>query len=575
MSALTDSLSDLKRWREISIAIARFGKRHRSVLLLGLSMSVIIVAVRVALPWLFKWMIHNWLEADQLVIPLWIETIGPGLTIGMAFLILVSLHGYADYSARLNFARFAIGTLRDIRAAVFTALKLSPGETLPTHEGDLISRLIGDVARMKTGLKGFLIHVATNGLLLLVVSIVLMIVDATLGIFFFAAFLIVLVITFFTASSLYRRALRYRIKEGDLATAIYDYFEPTPTSGSIPAINESSGRHEAALSKTQGLATWTTHIIYGLAVMATVIIGMNRVSTGDLATSDLVIFLLYALIVRAPLVKINRQGSRTGKIFACADRLVQIMESKPEDSGEIANPAWRQIELCSIKTKSTKARGKRKRLGAIDLTVNRGQKILVTGKSGSGKSSLLSALANQLRVNSGARFLDGVDYEQLDAGSFNDLVMFVEHDYQWPKKPVAQLLNLDSERLQANTELIESIGLNRLLQELPKGAETKLGSEHLSPSERRLMAIASAALGDRSLILLDDIFADFSKQEAYIRLNALIKARPDATIVVSIRKPVAVELFDHVIQLKNGKIQSVSPQTDQVRNTQAAKQKSD
>ena len=43
----------------------------------------------------------------------------------------------------------------------------------------------------------------------------------------------------------------------------------------------------------------------------------------------MVLFLMYALILRGPTVRLARQGSRLGKTFASARRLLKILEREP------------------------------------------------------------------------------------------------------------------------------------------------------------------------------------------------------------------------------------------------------
>src|SRR5258708_1466459 len=152
-----------ERWAEILRALRPFSRRHRRNFILGAMLGLCVVSIRLSIPWLFKAMLsgsHNkhvrlqeWLHAGS---------VEPTLLFGALFLVLLTLLGLADFLERLKFAQFAIGTVRDLRAKAFqSAVQIDP-RIRPSGAGDLVARLIGDTARVKEGLKGFLVHCATN-----------------------------------------------------------------------------------------------------------------------------------------------------------------------------------------------------------------------------------------------------------------------------------------------------------------------------------------------------------------------------------------------------------------------------
>jgi ABC-type multidrug transport system fused ATPase/permease subunit len=138
----------------------RFGARHRGWLARGGLAALCVVALRVALPWPLRMLLGPWL--DDSGVALTSETI---VSYCLVFGGIMLALGLFDFLSRLWFARFAIGTVQDLRTAAFKAADRETGTP-----GDVISRLIGDTARIKAGMKGFLVHVATNGVLALGVA---------------------------------------------------------------------------------------------------------------------------------------------------------------------------------------------------------------------------------------------------------------------------------------------------------------------------------------------------------------------------------------------------------------------
>ncbi len=244
---------------------------------------------------------------------------------GGAFLFLAVTLGLADLAARVAFARFAIGVVRDLRSAVFAATN-NRGRNVPVAgTGDLIARLVGDTARIKTGIKGFLIHVATNGLLFAGVGVVFLWLYPPLGLIFSVAGILLVVMMHVAAAKIHGRAAAYRKKEGKLAEAIHQSSSHDTDEASLVMLNRSSGRHEAALTLLQGRATWGAHALFGVTVLVALWVCWRSAQAGDLDAEVLVLLALHALMLRTPMVQLVRQGCRTGKILAGLDRLVILL----------------------------------------------------------------------------------------------------------------------------------------------------------------------------------------------------------------------------------------------------------
>ena len=386
--------------------IASFGRRHHALFLKGTMASIGVVAVRLALPWPLRSVTAVVTDADF--------TAGVGdilskqiLQLSLLFLCCVTALGLLDYLARLFFSRFAIATTRDLRQAVFSSTLGIDAESRKVASGDLVSRLIGDAARVKAGMQGFLLHVATNGLLFVGVTVILWIIDPRMGLFFTLAAMMTGLITIWGAHSIFRVSLQHRDKEGKLANKIYSSLRKAQPQAKLKQINKSSGRYEASLTRLQGRVTWAAHSIFGLAVVGSLWSGVQAVAAGSVSVGDLVLFMFYVLMMRGPITRLARQGTRTGKILGPAYRLVQMLHPQTKANG--ATPVLRLrslkkllvlkgIEVNTPADPELPATNP----GRLDLTVKRGECIAIVDSSGVAAGLLLQAIAGEREVGSGS-----------------------------------------------------------------------------------------------------------------------------------------------------------------------------
>lgn len=326
----------LRKCLAVIRGLAPYTHGHWRWFAIGACAATGVVAARLVLPWPLRAVADRWLTGPAAThaglsasIPVPVD---PVIAMGIIFFLLIFALGLSDFLARFYFARFAIETVRALRSAAFSfALRTRPEGRVT--QSDSVSRLVDDTARIKTGLQGFLMRVATNGTVFLGMTIILFYMDTSLGLIFAAAGCITAMVTGVAAARTFQNSLLQRANESRLAFEIQQAFhegEPRP-------LNSNDGVFEATQTKLQGIATWTTHGVFGVAVLAALWVGADAVDIGRMAAGDMVVFMMYALMMRGPIVRLARQGCRTGKVLGTGYRLVQLLPADEEFEGKDAD----------------------------------------------------------------------------------------------------------------------------------------------------------------------------------------------------------------------------------------------
>lgn len=155
-------------------------------------------------------------------------------------------------------------------------------------------------------------------------------------------------------------------------------------------------------------------------------------------------------------------------------------------------------------------------LKGVDLAIARGERVLLEGPSGGGKSSLASLLVGLRAPDSGLLLLDGLDRHTLGADwqriatqapQFHDnhvlggtLGFNLLMGRQWPAA---------EDELQEAKQLCEELGLGELIARMPSGMMQMVGETgwQLSHGERSRLFLARALLQRSQLTILDESFA--------------------------------------------------------------------
>ena len=555
---MTNSSSVFIEGSRILRSMLPWVRRHKRKLLWGGALSAVVIGIRLSLPWLFRGMVEPLLSNKPLIsseVPRELSSVlAEPLFFGVvAFGLLVAL-GLVDYLMRLQFAQFAIGVVRDLRAtALQLAIQIDP-RIRPSGPGDLVARLIGDTARIKEGMKGFLVHGVTNGLMLVGVSVVLLWVDLTLGMVFAAAYALIGCVAAYGANRVYRRTIKHRSKEGLLADSIHEASQDHDPS--FAALDRSSGKHEATITRLQGRTTWAAHAIFGLAVLLLIWFGYLAVIAGTMSGADMLVFILYALMTRAPIVQLTRQGTRTGKILACIQRLEEIIRVGRELESAAALPALqRQIRIEGLSVYRRAAVRSTRRLRVEELIVPAGSRLAIIGPCAAGKSTLLQVLAGTLRPKKGRVSWDDVALLDASKRGRQARIEYLPQEPRWSRRPLWHVLGLpDAVPTPAAQEVLAKCGADRVIRRLPRGLETEVGSGALAVGERRDVLLGRALLGNASVILLDDPFHGLDRKQARRRLRALLSIRGEATVIIAAHRLPSRKLFHRVIRLRKGTV---------------------
>jgi putative ABC transport system ATP-binding protein len=179
----------------------------------------------------------------------------------------------------------------------------------------------------------------------------------------------------------------------------------------------------------------------------------------------------------------------------------------------------------------TVQRDSRTILHDIDLTVQKGDKILIQGPSGSGKSTLLKAILGFARGVAGTILLDG---DKIDGTSIARLRNHFAYIGQKPlvfEGTVREYLAIPFTFRHNRGKSPDQQRARDLLASLGFGPEVLTSGYHtLSGGEQQRITIAQALLLDREIHLLDEVTSSLDEANIF-RVIELFTAKPDQTVI--------------------------------------------
>ncbi|MGE6983045.1 heme ABC transporter permease/ATP-binding protein CydD [Kluyvera intermedia] len=196
-------------------------------------------------------------------------------------------------------------------------------------------------------------------------------------------------------------------------------------------------------------------------------------------------------------------------------------------------------------------------VGPLNFTLGAGQRAVLVGQSGSGKSSLLNALAGFLPY-SGSLLVNGVELRHLQPEGWHRLMSWVGQNPQLPAPTVRDnvlLGNPDANEEELNNAL-EKAWVNEFLPQLPQGVDTAIGeqSARLSVGQAQRVAVARALIAPCRLLLLDEPAASLDAHSEQRVMQALTEASTQQTTLMVTHQLEGLTEWDAIWVMENGQI---------------------
>ncbi len=197
-------------------------------------------------------------------------------------------------------------------------------------------------------------------------------------------------------------------------------------------------------------------------------------------------------------------------------------------------------------------------LDNINFSIKPNTTVAFVGKSGSGKSTILSLISKMLEADGGQVLIDGVDIKVLDKDTLRKSVSLVnQFPYIFDMSIKENLLLAKDDASEEEIEkAIEDSYLKEFIDTLPNGIETVVGESgiKLSGGQRQRLAIARALLRQTSIIIFDESTSSLDNFAQEHIKKCIDNLKGKSTIVIVAHRLSTIKNVDNIFFLEKGKI---------------------
>ncbi len=195
--------------------------------------------------------------------------------------------------------------------------------------------------------------------------------------------------------------------------------------------------------------------------------------------------------------------------------------------------------------------------GPLNFTLAAGQRVVLVGKSGSGKSSLINALSGFLPYDGTLR-VNGVELGSLEPDAWRRSISWVGQNPQLPATTLRENILLgrpDASDAELQT-VLDKAWVSEFLPLLPQGLDTQTGDQgaRLSVGQAQRVAVARALLDDCKLLLLDEPAASLDSHSEQRVMQALNEASLQQTTLMVTHQLEGLTDWSTIWVMDNGQI---------------------
>ena len=316
-----------------------------------------------------------------------------------------------------------------------------------------------------------------------------------------------------------------------------------------------------AVARLIALAIPLLYFVIGLSTLLTLLYGGRLAILGEITLGQFIAFNAYVGMLVWPMIAVGECVSSFSQGMASVKRVNTIFLEKPDitdgpDTRKDMTSLTGGIALRDL-TFAYPGADTKTVLSGVDVTVAPGETLAVIGRTGCGKTTLMSLL---VRLYDTARpdmiMVDGVPVRFIPLKVLRRDIAYVPQDSFLFSDTIANNIafGVDGADREAVTGAAKAACVHDNIMEFPDGYDTVTGERGvtLSGGQRQRVAIARALLKDAPILLLDDALSAVdtdTEREIVENLKALRKGK--TTLIIAHRIS-TVRHADHILVLSDG-----------------------
>ena len=324
-------------------------------------------------------------------------------------------------------------------------------------------------------------------------------------------------------------------------------------------VNEKNFRLHMKLLTAKAGSVPVIQLIAAFGVAAVVYVATSDAMQSEITAGIFASFLTAMLTMMQPLKSLTNINVNLQRGIAAGQSVFELLDENGEDAGgnRRIERARGDVEFRNVGFTYSPDKGAV--LKNVSFEIQAGQTVAIVGRSGGGKSTLISLLPRFYDPEEGSILLDGIDIRSLRLEDLRNQISLVSQDVTLFNDTIAHniaygaLGGVSREQIERAAKVAH---VWEFTSELPDGMDTIVGDRGtlLSGGQRQRIAIARAVLKDAPVLILDEATSALDTESERHIQHALTELMLGRTTLVIAHRLSTVESADRIVVMHGGEI---------------------
>ncbi len=332
-------------------------------------------------------------------------------------------------------------------------------------------------------------------------------------------------------------------------------------SAKFQSEGEEYKKRNMQLAKINALFFPMMLLLMGLSTLIVIYLGGKEVEKGAFTPGNLAEFVIYLNMLIWPVASLGWTTALVQKAAASQKRINEFLTA--EEHQEVAGKPFVFDRDIAIQNLNFTYEGKTQpALKNLSLTIKRGEILGVTGRTGSGKSTLVQLLSAMYYSSQDAAnvLIDGIPLQDINLHDFRSHLAYVPQDVFLFSETIRDNIAFGIESGEiADDELqlaVNAACLQKDIPQWPQGLNTLLGERgvSLSGGQKQRVALARALVKRADLYVLDDCLSAVDAETERQIIDHLSLWLKDATAIIVAHRIAPLKMANRIVVLEEGAI---------------------
>ena len=505
---------------------------------------------------------------DVLDLVIWIGLAQAGL-----FLLAYLIKGVFSFLTRQTVIVMSRLVEYDLKAAIYDHYQVLDTTFYKAHDtGDLMNRISEDVSNVRMYLGPAIMYSLNLTVLVSLVVGVMLYIDPVLTAFALLPLPLMSAGIYFISANIHRKSDAKQQAQSAVSSFVQQHIAGMRVLKSFHRERAAAARFDVEtdlykmrvldLVKVEAMFMPLIVLLVGLSTILTVYVGGHRVAAGHLDLGHIFQFVFYVNLLTWPFASVGWVTSLVQKAEASMARILDFLHAQPavQSAPEArTTPLSNTPALTFDNVTWTYPETGIQALNQVSFSVNAGETVGITGRTGSGKSTILQLAMRMMDPSSGTIALDGNPLHEWDLKAMRSGFGYVPQDVFLFSDTIANNIAFGSEHDTPSLTQIEQAatdaGVAGDIEGFEHRYDTLLGERgvNLSGGQKQRISIARALIKGPKMLLLDDCLSAVDTETEEAILSAIQRQEAACTIMVSHRLA-SLRGADRILVMDEGKL---------------------